>query len=182
DLDPFGPEPDYIIIGAHDYNQVRQMGALKGTRSIWAIMEMVANGTTLIVLDQADRWAEQMSVYYHKSIKYTDIKNFGDTGRLFVGDSILFSGLPVNQAMNWEYQTLYRRNVRGLGLAQKGLETIVGISAQNTDSIHNALTRVPFGTGQVILSTLNLLPEATSRKPQSAVAKKLLLNLLEYSK
>ena len=181
-LDPFGPEPDYIIVGAHDYNQVRQMGALKGTRSIWAIMDMVANGTTLIVLDQADRWAEQMSVYYHKSIKYTDIKNFGDGGRFFVGNSILFSGLPVNQAMNWEYQTLYQGNVRGLGLARKGLEIIVGISAQNTDSIHNALTRVPFGDGQVILSTLSLLPEATSRKPQSAVAKKLLLNLLEYSK
>ncbi|MFC1538360.1 glycoside hydrolase family 2 protein [Candidatus Latescibacterota bacterium] len=178
-FDPFGSEPDCIIVGAHNYNRVRQMGVVRGTRSMWPIMDMVANGTTLIILDQADRWAEQMSAYYHKSIKYTDVKSFGDSGRFFVGNSILLSGLPVNQAMNWEYQTFYQRNIRGLGLDWKGLETVVGIAAENTDSIHSALIRVPYGEGEIILSTLNLLPELTSERPQSAVAKKLLLNLIE---
>jgi len=42
-----------------------------------------------------------------------------------------------------------------------------------------ALTRTPFGEGQVVLSTLRIVPELASEKPQSAVAKKLFLNLLE---
>jgi beta-galactosidase len=182
DFDPFGPEPDVIVLGAHNYNQVRQLGVIRGSRSTWPIMEMVANGTTLIVLDNAETWADAMSGYYHKSLKFTGIKSFGDNGRLFVGDSVLLSGLPDSQALNWEFQTFYEPGVSGLGLAKKGVETVVGISVQNTDGIYNALTRVPFGEGEIILSTLNLLPEMDSERPQSAVAKKLFMNLLEYSR
>ncbi len=181
-FDPFGYEPDIIVVGAHNYNRVRQLGVVEGTRSMWPIMDMVANGTTLIVLANAEQWAEQMSAYYHKSIKYTDRKSFGDSGRLFVGDSVLFTGLPQCCAMNWEYQIFYDRNVIGLGIGKKGVETVVGISCQNTDAIHNALTRVPYGEGEIILSTLNLLPELTSERPQAAVAKKLFLNMLEYAR
>ena len=182
DLDPFGPEPEYIVIGAHDYNTVRRLGIVKNVRSTWPIMDMVANGTTLIVLDQADRWAEQMSEYYHKSVKYSGSEHFGDNGRLFVGNSILLNELPINQAMNWEYQVFYQGDVWGLKLSPRGMKTIVGIAPQNSANIHSALVSVPYGTGQIILSTLNILPELSSEKPQSAIAKKLMLNLLEYSK
>jgi hypothetical protein len=182
DLDPFGTEPEYIIIGAHDYRTVRNLGIVKNVRSTWPIMDMVANGTTLIILEQADRWAEQMSQYYHKSVKYSGSEHFGDDGRLFVGKSPLLTDLPINQAMNWEYQVFYQGDVWGLKLSPRGIENIVGIAPQNTDSIHSALVRVPYGTGQINLSTLNILPELKSEKPQSAVAKKLLLNLLEYSR
>jgi len=182
DLDPFGPEPEYIVIGAHDYNIVRHLGIVKNVRSTWPIMDMVANGSTLIVLDQANCWAEQMSEYYHKSVKYSGSEHFGDNGRLFVGNSILLNELPINQAMNWEYQVFYRGDVWGLKLSPRELETIVGIAPQNSANIHSALVRVPYGTGQIILSTLNILPELSSEKPQSAIAKKLMLNLLEYSK
>ena len=182
DLDPSSPEPDYIVIGAHNYNTVRRLGIVKNVRSTWPIMDMVANGTTLIVLDQADRWAEQMSEYYYKSVKYSGSRHMGDNGRLFVSNSTLLNELPKKKAMNWEYQVFYRGDVWGLKLALQGMETIVGIAPQRSDDIHSALVRVPYGTGQIILSTLNILPELSSKRPQSAVAKKLFLNLLEYSK
>jgi len=116
------------------------------------------------------------------SVKYSGSEHWGNRGRFFVGGSNLLNNLPKNQGMNWEYQVFYRGDVWGLRLAPQGAETIVGIAAQHKDVFLNALCRIPFGSGQVILSTLRILPEISSSKPQSAVAKQLFLNLLEYSR
>jgi len=114
-------------------------------------------------------------------VKYTGMVDWGSRGRQFVGNSSFLKGLPKSQAMNWEYQVFYQNNVRGLRLSPVGVETIVGLAGQHTDEIAMALCRVPYGSGQIILSTLRILPELLSEKPQSAVAKKLFMNLLEYS-
>ena len=183
DFDPQGPDLDYIIIGAHDYAKVRSMGNKrgKGFGATDPIMERVANGATLIILDQADRWASQMGSFSYLSVKYTGSEHWSNRGRLFTGKSPLLRDLPESQAMNWEYQVFYRGDVWGLRLAPQGVETIVGLAAQDRDEILNALSRIPFGNGQIIITTLRILPELSSEKPQSAVAKKLFLNLLEYS-
>ena len=83
--------------------------------------------------------------------------------------------------MNWEYQEFYRNGASGLRMSPVGIETIVGVGAMNTGDIAIALSRVPYGKGKIILSTLEILPQLTSEKPQSAVAKKLFMNLLELS-
>jgi len=178
DFDPDGPDIDYLVIGKHDYGKTVFLGRDSNTRTIYPILERVANGMTLIVLDQADRWAQQLGI----SVKYSGSEHWGNRGRFFVGGSNLLNNLPKNQGMNWEYQVFYRGDVWGLRLAPQGAETIVGIAAQHKDVFLNALCRIPFGSGQVILSTLRILPEISSSKPQSAVAKQLFLNLLEYSR
>ena len=81
--------------------------------------------------------------------------------------------------MNWEYQSLYRGDIRGIGLGRLGVETIVGVAAQRRGEILNALCRIAYGNGCIILSTLRFMPELESDDPQSAVAKKLFLNILE---
>ncbi|HUT62812.1 MAG TPA: hypothetical protein VMZ04_02530, partial [Anaerolineae bacterium] len=102
-------------------------------------------------------------------------------GRLFVSSSRFLDGLPQEQSMNWEYQEFYRGDIWGIGLGRLGVETIVAVAAQHRKEILNALCRIPYGNGQVFLSTLPIIPQLASKEPQSAVPKKLFLNLLELS-
>ena len=172
DFDPDGPELDLIIIGAHDWNKVRG--------NYGAIMDRVVNGTRLIILDHADRWAQQMdSNYSFKSIQFAGSRHWGNRGRLFVGNSRFLHGLPKAQSMSWEYQVFYSGDVWGLQIGHRGHELIAGLASQHRKEILTAASCIPCGNGQIILSTLNIMPELAANTPQSSVAKKLFLNFLE---
>jgi hypothetical protein len=172
DYDSAVADPDYIIIGRQD----KKNTALRNYRDL---LEKVANGTTLIVLDQADRWAQRMD---DQALRYMNDVRWGSEGRLFVGKSKYLNGLPQAQSMNWEYQVFYRRDPWAVNIDFLGTELIVGFASQGRKEIGSALTRIPYGNGQIFLSTLDILPELSSDRPQSAVAKKLFLNLLEAKK
>ncbi|MFC1607008.1 glycoside hydrolase family 2 protein [Candidatus Latescibacterota bacterium] len=174
-LDPYGPFVDRIVLGAHDFNTIRGLGRKKNMRSWEPILERVANGTTLIVLEHADRWVQTLGI----SLRYYGSENRNQKGRFLIGSDCVFNDLPKDQSMSWEYQTFYNGNVNGLRIGQQGVETLVAIGAENTDTFLNALCRVPFGEGHVILSTLRILPSIESGLPQNSIAKKLLLNLIE---
>ena len=139
-------------------------------------MDRVVNGATLIVLDQADRWAQRMDDH---ALRYINSLHWGNSGRFFVGKSDLLSGLPQAQSMNWEYQVYYSKRPWAINIDFLGTELIVGFASQGRKEIGSALSRIPFGNGQIFLSTLDIIPELASDKPQSVVAKKLFLNLLE---
>jgi len=174
EFDPGGPADDYdfIVIGPHAVG--------RQTRRIFSeAMERVTNGATLLVFDNADRWAEMLNrraVYYITSSRWRK-------ARYFVGESRYLDGLPQGQAMNWEYQAFYRtRSQAGLNIDHLGMDMIVGLSSTSRKEILHALTRVPFANGQVFLSTLNFMENLAADSPQSATAKKLFLNLLELSR
>ncbi|MFC1692462.1 glycoside hydrolase family 2 protein [Candidatus Latescibacterota bacterium] len=171
-----GPQMDYIVIGRHDFDTVR--------KSIYSpIMEQVVNGAILIVLDHTDKWAELWDrIHEYQAIQYTGAMTFGGNGRLFVGKSLLLNGLPQSQAMNWEYQIFYRSSPRGLNMGRVGNETVVALAAQSRKDIVTAVARIPFGRGYIIASTLDIIPYLTSDMPQSAIAKRLFMNFLEYAK
>lgn len=181
DFDSNVPFYDYLIIGAHDYSRVRNLGVPKNSRPTDPIMDRVACGTTLIILDQAESWAARMAGFDYPAVKFTGSAHWGKQGHLFVGKSPFFSGLPMSRAMNWEYQAFYRGDVWGLRFDRAGVETIVGLAANQTDEVLDALSRVPFGTGQILITTLPILTELASTRHQSVVAKKLFLNMLEMS-
>jgi len=172
-FEPSGPDVDYIIIGEHDFGKIPRK-----VRGVDPVLDMVKNGSTLIVLDQADRWAGRLKDAMH----YIGSNNLGKRGRLFVGKSSFLKDLPVEQAMDWEYQVFYRGRVWGLNMDMKGNETIAAIASEHTKDIITAVVKIPYGNGSIILSTLNILPELRSKTLQSSVAKKLFLNFLEYSK
>lgn len=180
EFDPSGPDPDFIIIGPHDF---RKVSAPYKSRYINAVMDRVANGTTLILLDQADMWAERLmnNLYRHPAIEYIRTLHMGTDGRFIIAKNDILCGLPQEQAMNWEYQVFYRGDVWGIDMTRLGTELIVGLACENRKDIVSALSRIPYGNGQVFLSTLRIFPELASEKPQSAVAKKLFMNLLELS-
>jgi hypothetical protein len=83
--------------------------------------------------------------------------------------------------MNWEYQVFYSGRPWAINIDFLGTELIVGFANQGRKEIGSALTRIPYGTGQIFLSTLDILPELASNRPESVVAKKLFLNLIEES-
>ncbi|MBN1291830.1 MAG: hypothetical protein JXB48_08315 [Candidatus Latescibacteria bacterium] len=179
EFDPGEPAPDCIVIGSHDFARA---SAPYKSRYINPVMECAANGSTVIILDQADTWAEMMTNNHrHPALEYTRSVSMGNNGRLIAGNDPVLDGLPVEQAMNWEYQTFYRGNVWGLDMTMKGTEQIVALVSQNRKDIVSALTRIPYMRGQIYLCTLNILSGLASATPQSSMAKKLFLNLLEKS-
>jgi hypothetical protein len=167
--DPAVADPDYIIVGRQD----KQNTALRNYREI---LEKVANGSTLFILDRADLWAERLD---DQALRYVNTVRWGADGRFFVGKSRYLDGLPQAQSMNWEYQVFYSRDPWAVNIDFLGTNLIVGFASQGRKEIGSALTRIPYGNGQIFLCTLDILPELASRRPQSAVAKKLFLNLLE---
>ena len=173
---PGAPDADIIVVGAHDFDS--------GADEICsAALDRVVKGARLIVLEHADRWAEKLSAMSGSKppiYQGGGIIHFGNQGRQFVGYSPWLEQLPQAQGMSWEYQTFYyTSNVSGLLLHPWGVETIVALGGQHTKEILTSLCRIRLGRGEVFLSTLDIVPGLASKKPQSAVAKKLFLNLLE---
>ncbi len=72
-------------------------------------------------------------------------------------------------------------HIWGIDISRSGNELIVGLACENRRDVVSALSRVPFGNGQIFLCTLRIFQELASDNPQSAVAKKMFLNLLETS-
>ncbi|MDP2982915.1 MAG: glycoside hydrolase family 2 TIM barrel-domain containing protein [Candidatus Latescibacter sp.] len=176
-FDASKPDPDIIIIGAHDF---RRTSMPDRSRYINTVMDRAANGTSIIILDQADKWAELLNdLFRHAAIEYKRSVHWGADGRFIAGKNLVFNGLPQSQAMNWEYQSFYHGDIWGLDMTRLGTETIVALACENRPDILDALVRIPYGRGEVYLSTLRILPELASTKPESAVAKKLFLNMVE---
>ena len=173
-----GSASDVIVVGKSDIENLDD--------PVYAeVMSAVENGATLVVLDKADRWAQWINrTLARKPPVYEDsgITNWGQRGRLFVAYSPYLAGLPQAEGMNWEYQCFYATpRVQGIRIHNWGVDTIVALGAQHDKEILKALVRIPVGRGQVFLSTLDMLSNLGSDSPQSSVAKKLFLNLLEQS-
>ncbi|MCD6307710.1 MAG: hypothetical protein J7M24_01795, partial [Candidatus Latescibacteria bacterium] len=180
-FDPSGPPVDYIIVGAHDYNDVRNLGVPKNVRRFDPILERVANGATLIVLENPGRWAERLGAFDYAGVARAGLVSFGSSGRFFTGHDAVLTGLPQDCVMNWEYQAFYHGGESGLRLGRAGVETIVGIAGIRSWEIENALARVRYGSGMVLITTLPILPGLASDAPQDATVKRLFLNMLEYA-
>jgi len=153
------------------------------------MFERVKKGAKLIVLKNADYYALKVNELQKRRpgyYKMGGIRSLGTNGRFFVHKSPFLEGLPQAQALNWEYQCLYsnffafdRNIIAGLTLDIEGSDWIVALGDCKTNDILCALNRVKVGNGQVILSTLNILPNLLSDQLNSVVARKLFMNLIE---
>ena len=151
------PETKTIVIGNYDF-------ASLNSATIDDIFKRVKKGTKLIVLSGADKFAGVInSVLKNRPLVYKGggIIQWGGSGRLFVGLSPFLKGLPQAQGMSWEYQCFYKGSklgeaarVAGIRLNTWGSEWIVALGNQGSKEILSALSRVPVGSGSMILSTL----------------------------
>jgi beta-galactosidase len=183
--DTFRPDAghlDVIIVGNHKFEALEA-----NVRD--DLMRRVEGGAKLIVLQNAHNFAEMLNrVLQNRPAIYQGggIVRWNGSGRLFVGKSRYLEGLPQGEGMSWEYQCFYKTSpkgrsalVEGIRLHHWGTELVVALGNQGQKEILSALSGVRVAAGDVILSTLTLLPNLATDEASSVVAKKLFLNLLE---
>ena len=146
-----GPEDDWLMIGETNlYDMDRGAG-------ISRIMEWVYNGHTLIVINDADKWADFLC--NKELLDYRGSQILGKSwfgGNYFVKENPYFENLPVNCVFNWEYQALATYNKKRLGLRVFNGETLVGCVSDHKKEAYSAFSVIPAGRGKIILTSLDL--------------------------
>ncbi len=146
------------------------------------LLEWIMNGNTMIILDGAAGWARYLSD--KEVIDFRGSEKIGAVwygGNYFVRSHPLFSGLPVNTAFDWEYQSLAVYGLERDGLRIRGDSCIVGVQKDHQPELYSAVSIIPAGNGQIILSALDLEKAINSGGKPSATAVRILQNYLHYS-
>ena len=157
-------------------------GRTNPTKVDQSLLDWIKEGNVLILAFDADHWAKCLADM--KAIDYSgrlDLGSAWDGGNYFVKDHELFNGLPVNQVLNWEYQVLVRTLSVRFGLKLKNEEAIVGAVSQEIPEGLTAVGIVNYGKGKIILSTLWILPNLTTKERANVVSQQLFLNYLRYA-
>lgn len=143
------PAGDYLLVGAFEPTQ---WGS-----GMSDIMEWVYKGHTLIIVDNAERWAEFLAD--KEVLDYRGSKKLGTAwygGNFFNREHRIFEGLPVNCVFNWEYQCFATYNRHRVGLRCFNGETLVGCVSDHKEEVYSALSVIPAGSGKVIITTLDI--------------------------
>jgi len=158
------------------------LGAITSPVLDEGLVNWIRNGNTLLIVHDADRWMQhlhQLGAVPANARMNLDSMWFG--GHFFVKDHALFRDLPVNTAFNWEYQVLARYSANRYGLLIHGGESVAGTITREDPEIGTAVGIIPCGKGEIIFSTLDILPNLHSEEAASVVARKILLNYLVYA-
>ncbi|MFH2001484.1 MAG: PA14 domain-containing protein [Planctomycetota bacterium] len=144
------------------------------------LMRVKNDGTTLFIFEDAPGWAKKISLFhaftYHGEMKH---KRAWLGGSYFVREHPFFAGLPVNCAMNWEYQALVRYDNRThTGLIMDGEEAVVGSVTGHEHQVATSLGVVPVGKGKIVLSTLSIVPHLSSDDSAAEIVKRIFCNFL----
>jgi len=94
----------------------------------------------------------------------------------------LLRGLPVNTALNWEYQT---SGSNGFMVDGDGVEWIAAFGRDHDRNIGASLVTVPYGKGEIIVNCVGNVYGSLWRHPECSpatpVARRMLLNTIEYA-
>jgi beta-galactosidase len=140
------------------------------------------DGTTLLILDHTDQWARLLS---ERGVLHYDGKltmgKYWMGGNFFVREHPLFKDLPVNGAMNWEYQELVHYGVPNVGLFLRGEEAVVACVSDHRPQVATAVGVVKHGKGRIVLSTLPITQTLIGPPGPKDMVKALLANYIEYA-
>lgn len=139
------------------------------------------DGTTVIVLARADLWARVLAD--QKVLNYNGRMTHGQFwlgGNFFVRQHPLFEGLPVNGALNWEYQDILAYDAERFGLFLEGEEAVAGSVSDHQHRVSTAVGVVRHGKGKFVLSTLDVLRTLSDPPGPADVSRKLVCNYLAY--
>jgi hypothetical protein len=147
------------------------------------LLDWIKEGHVLLLAFDADHWAQCLADA--KAVDYggrLDLGSVWDGGNYFVKEHELFKGLPVNQVMNWEYQVLVRTLSVRFALKLQNEEAIVGAVSKEIPEGLTSVGIVNYGKGKIIISTLWILPNLTTKERANVVSQELFLNYLRYAK
>lgn len=146
------------------------------------LLDKVKNdGTTLILLGSAETWMKPVAEYC--GLDYNGYYRVGKDwvgGIHFVKDHPLFSGLPVNRAMDWQYQSVVRDGENRFGFRINGEEMVAGSYKSWPFELGTAVGTVKCGKGKIIFSTLDITGNLLNPSGPSEVARKIFTNFLNY--
>jgi hypothetical protein len=131
-------------------------------------------GTTLIVLDQADAWAERLAA--HQVLTYHGAFAIGENwlgGLCFAKRHALFADLPTDQALDWPYQAVVRDGAKRLALRLDGEELVAGGWHSYPYDLGTTVGVVPYGKGRVVLSALDIVGNLAWPNPMLNAAQRL---------
>jgi beta-galactosidase len=143
------PAGQFLIAGAFE---PQQWGS-----GMSDLLEWVYEGNTLIIVANAERWAEYLAnkeVLDYRGSKTLGISWYG--GNFFVRENPFFAGLPTNCAFNWEYQCFAAYNRNRLGIRVFNGETLVGCVSDHQKEVYSALSLIPAGRGRIVITTLDI--------------------------
>ncbi|HEX2854068.1 MAG TPA: PA14 domain-containing protein [Opitutaceae bacterium] len=142
------------------------------------------DGTTLVVLERADAWMALLAKEPDSALKYDGSFVVGTAwlgGNHFVREHPLFKDLPVNDAMDWPYQSVVRNGNDRLGLRLEGEEFAAGCYHCYPMQLGTVVGVIPLGKGHVIFSTLDIAGNLGGPEGPADVARKLFSNYLEHA-
>lgn len=141
------------------------------------------DGTKLVLVEDAENWLAKLRA----AGAFPDYKVFHPHKtwvghNLFVKDHPFFDGLPVDCAMNWEYQKLVVYDgPKHFGLLMEGEEPLVGLVGVPLRGIATSVGIVPYGKGRIAFSSLDLAPNLAADDKASVTAKKIFANILNWA-
>jgi hypothetical protein len=89
--------------------------------------------------------------------------------------------LPVNQTLNWPYETEVKDGRSHYGLRLKGEQLVAGCWESTPMDLGTAVGVIPSGKGKIVVSTLDICPHLNDPSGPADVAKKLFCNYIEYA-
>ena len=142
------------------------------------------DGTTLIIADYAEGWmpiiAQATGTKYNGKLALS-----GDgwmTGQYFVRDHPLFKELPVNCGLDWPYEKVVQAGRSRYFMKMEGEEFVAGgYHTFRPRGFGTAVGVIPFGKGKIIVSSLDIVSNLASKDGPADVARKLLVNYIEYA-
>lgn len=146
------------------------------------LIERVKHGATLLILDRADTWMDL--IQKNSSVKYSGSFRIGTAwlgGLHFVREHPLFKDLPVDTAMDWPYQAVVRNGKTRSGLQLEGEELVAGAWHSYPMSLGTAVGVIPCGKGRIVVSTLDIADQLSSKDTSTLVARKLLCNFVSFA-
>ena len=147
------------------------------------ILAKVDKGMTLVVLSGAHRWAKLLSD--KGVVTYLGALPHGHSwlgGSYFGVESPYLDGLPVDQAFNWEYQSLVRYyGPEHNSMLLEGEKAFVASVTGHEHAVGTALAEVSYGNGKIILTTLDIAACLESDAPSANVGKKIFVNMLKVA-
>lgn len=140
------------------------------------------DGTRLAVLARADTWAQLFAEA--GAVRYSGRLWHGRYwmgGGFFVREHPLFAGLPTGGAMGRPYQELVNYERERFGLLLEGEEAVVGCFSDHQLELGTALGIVSHGRGQLLLSTLDVMPSLDRQSGAAEVVRKFVCNVVEWA-
>lgn len=140
------------------------------------------DGTKLVLIEGAEDWLGKLvqKGAFPKYETFHPHKTWVGHN-MFVVKHPFFEGLPVDCAMNWEYQrlTVYD-GPKHFGLVMEGEQPLVGLVGVPLRGIATSVGVVPCGKGEIVFSSLDLAPYLASDMKAAVTPKKIFANILKW--